>query len=193
MAKPVVVIHLSATSSFQLSRLERRKLYVFKCRMPVASAGQACTRAGLPDDGAVLIRDSLTFRVDRWRPGRSEPRTAMALPFHRWPPPSENRWISRSHCPPPICQTLQSHPSTAWSPNLSTTALVGHFRLANSGGFPSTSEPISVRKLDSSFPTNIAISLLGGMLIELRFLAPNAPPPPEEVAGSEDDLDVEML
>jgi hypothetical protein len=178
MAKPVVVTHFSATSSFQLSRLKRRKLDGAKRRMSVASAGQACTRDGLTDDGAALIRDGLTLMVARWRPGRSEPRTAMAHPFHRCPPPWEKRWISRGHCPPPTCQSLPPRLSTAWSPNPLTIALLGHFSLANSGGFPSISEPTS---------------FLVGMLIELRFRAPNAPPLPLEVAGTEDDRDFEML
>lgn len=47
MAKPVVVTHLGATSSFQLNKHERPKLYGVRRRIPVDSAGQACTRAAL--------------------------------------------------------------------------------------------------------------------------------------------------
>lgn len=51
MAKPVVVTHLGATSSFQLNKHERPKLYGVRRRIPVDSAGQACTRAGMTAQG----------------------------------------------------------------------------------------------------------------------------------------------
>ena len=55
MAKPIVVSHQGVVSSFQLSKLERQKLYGAKRRIPVDGAGEPCSRAALTDDGAVLI------------------------------------------------------------------------------------------------------------------------------------------
>jgi hypothetical protein len=55
MAKPIVVSHMGAESSFQFSKLERQKLYGARRRMPVDASGEPCTRAALTDDGMVLI------------------------------------------------------------------------------------------------------------------------------------------
>jgi len=40
MAKPIVVSHMGAESSFQLSKLERQKLYGTRSRIPVDASGE---------------------------------------------------------------------------------------------------------------------------------------------------------
>lgn len=60
MAKPIVVGLRGGVSSFQLSKLERQRLYGSRRRIPVDGRGEACSRAALTDDGAVLLTSGMT-------------------------------------------------------------------------------------------------------------------------------------
>ena len=75
MAKPIVVRFKGAESRFDFAKLERKKLYGSRRRMPLGANGEPCKRAALTDDGRFLVRSGMSaqgyFTDDgRWIPNR---------------------------------------------------------------------------------------------------------------------------
>jgi hypothetical protein len=73
MAKPIIVKHGEAESSFAISKLERSKLYPTRKRVPLDGTGAPCTRAAMTADGNNVLRSGMTsqgyFTVSgRWVP-----------------------------------------------------------------------------------------------------------------------------
>ncbi len=60
MAKPIIVNWQGATSSFQIAKLDRKKLYGKRQRWVLDPEGQRCERAELMRDGSMLIRSGMT-------------------------------------------------------------------------------------------------------------------------------------
>jgi hypothetical protein len=60
MAKGLVVVFEGEASALGLEKLERAKLYGTRRRIAVDADGKACAKAGLTDDGAVLLRPGMT-------------------------------------------------------------------------------------------------------------------------------------
>ena len=54
MAKPIVVRFEGAESRFDFAKLERKKLYGSRRRMPLDAAGEPCKRAALTDDVSLI-------------------------------------------------------------------------------------------------------------------------------------------
>lgn len=55
MAKPLILEKDGQTTSFDVSLLERRKLYVSRKRVALDSQGRVCNRASLTGDGALVL------------------------------------------------------------------------------------------------------------------------------------------
>ena len=73
MAKPMIVSINGKTSSFNLAKLERSKLYQIRKRVPLDGSGAACTRAAMTGDGANVIKSGMTAQAyfagdGRWVP-----------------------------------------------------------------------------------------------------------------------------
>ncbi len=60
MARSIVVSLEGKESTFAFSRLDRKKLYPTKKRIPLDSDGEACQRATLTDDGSMLVTPGMT-------------------------------------------------------------------------------------------------------------------------------------
>ncbi len=60
MVKPIILNFKGSVSSFYLRKLERKKLYGSRKRIPIDSKGEVCKRAALTDDGLVLITSGMT-------------------------------------------------------------------------------------------------------------------------------------
>ncbi len=60
MAREIVVEQAGQTSRFGLAKVDRTKLYGTRRRVPLDPSGQACARAELTSDGALLIRAGMT-------------------------------------------------------------------------------------------------------------------------------------
>ena len=60
MAKPIIVNWQGKTSSFQLAKLDRSKLYGKRQRWVLDPEGGRCERAELMRDGSMLIRSGMT-------------------------------------------------------------------------------------------------------------------------------------
>lgn len=60
MAKPIVVSFEGQESSFNISRLDRSKLYGQRRRIHLDPTGEQCQRAALTDDGSLLLVQGMT-------------------------------------------------------------------------------------------------------------------------------------
>lgn len=56
MAKPIILKHAGAVSTFDHSKVDRKKVYGKKVRMSLDPTGEVCASADLPDDGWMLVR-----------------------------------------------------------------------------------------------------------------------------------------
>lgn len=75
MAKPLLINFNSSSVIFELSKLDRTKLYGSRKRLVLDEHGQSCSRAALLDNGAVLIRAGITAQgyfteTGRWIPNK---------------------------------------------------------------------------------------------------------------------------
>lgn len=60
MARQVVVSFEGATSTFEMSKVDRSKLYGRRMRVPLDEHGEKCTRASLTEDGSVMVKSGMT-------------------------------------------------------------------------------------------------------------------------------------
>ena len=60
MAKPLMVTLGTETFSFSLNEVERADLYGSRKRVPTDASGRTCTRAGLTQDGSLLIASGMS-------------------------------------------------------------------------------------------------------------------------------------
>ena len=60
MARTIVVTLDGNASSFGFSRLDRKKLYATRKRIPLDSEGDPCQRATLTEDGSMLVTSGMT-------------------------------------------------------------------------------------------------------------------------------------
>ena len=63
MAKPLMVTLGTETFSFSLNEVERADLYGSRKRVPTDASGRTCTRAGLTQDGSLLIASGMSGQV----------------------------------------------------------------------------------------------------------------------------------
>lgn len=60
MAKPVVVSFNGAESSFDLAKVERKRLYGERRRIPLDADGENCIKSSLTTDGLYLLQSGMT-------------------------------------------------------------------------------------------------------------------------------------
>jgi hypothetical protein len=56
MAKPIIVSLNGVESSFDHSKVERKRLYGERRRVPLDAAGEPCVKSALTTDGQYLLR-----------------------------------------------------------------------------------------------------------------------------------------
>ncbi len=97
MARTIVVTLDGNTSSFGFSRLDRKKLYATRKRIPLDSDGDPCKRATLTDDGSMLVTSGMTGQ-------------GYFDPTGRWVQTSELVGLDADGTP------VEKHPSTLGAP-----------------------------------------------------------------------------
>ena len=60
MAKPIVVSLKCVESSFDLSKVERKRLYGERRRLPLDADGEICVKSSLTTDGLYLLQSGMT-------------------------------------------------------------------------------------------------------------------------------------
>ncbi len=63
MARDIIVERGGATSRFSFKKVDRKKLYGQRRRLPLDPDGEVCTRGELSADGALLIRSGMTAQA----------------------------------------------------------------------------------------------------------------------------------
>jgi len=77
MAKPIVASLSGKEYSFNLSKLDRAKIYGLKKRVALDSQGRFCTRAALSSDGAHLLLAGMTSQAYFGQDGHTVSRQEM--------------------------------------------------------------------------------------------------------------------
>lgn len=199
MAKPVVVSHQGVVSSFQLSKLERQKLYGTRRRVPVDAAGEPCTRAALTDDGAVLITAGMTAQGWFDSDGRQvESRDIGACDADGNPlelVPSTLGEEQQLEGPVPSTEVLDLALTAVYrlEPETLDDALASALTNGQIWRFRFNYRPDYRSEIAYLLANDDGVFALVGLPAVPRFLEPNAPPPPEDDDEGDDDLDFEML
>ena len=182
MAKPIVVSHQGMVSSFQLSKLERQKLYGARRRIPVDGAGEPCSRAALTDDGAVLITAGMTAQGWFDPDGRQVESREIAARDSEGNPlepvPSTLGEVQQLEGPVPATEVL----------DLAITAVYGLMPESQAASLQEGSiwrfsfnyRPDYRAETGYLLANDEGVFALVGVPACPRFLEPNAPPPPEE-------------
>lgn len=199
MAKPVVVRHCDATSSFRLTKLERRKLYGSRRRIPVDSHGEPCTRAALTDDGAVLITAGMTAQGWFDPDGRQVDSNDISAQDSTGAPvpqvPSTLGVPMDLEGPRPATDLLDLAVTSVYclEPESIDDQLAASLKAGELWRFPFNYRADFRSETGFLVMNDLGYFLLVGVPVEHRYLAPNAPPPPDDDEEADDDLDFEML
>lgn len=199
MAKPVVVSHQGVVSSFQLSKLERQKLYGARRRIPVDGAGEPCTRAALTDDGAVLITAGMTAQGWFDPDGRQvESREIGARDGDGHPLEPVPSTLGEEHQlegPVPATEVLDLSLTAVYrlEPESLDDGLAAALKEGSIWRFSFNYRPDYRAETAYLLANDEGLFALVGVPAGLRFLEPNAPPPPDDDDESDDELDFEML
>jgi hypothetical protein len=199
MAKPIVVSHMGAESSFQLSKLERQKLYGSRRRIPVDASGEPCTRAALTDDGMVLITAGMTaqgwFDPDGLQ---VENRDIGACDDDGNPlvlVPSTLGEVQPLEGPVPATEVLDLAIASIYllEPDNLDDQLAQALKAGEVWRFRFNYRPDYRAETAYLLANQEGVFALVGAPSAPSYLAANAPPPPEDVEEGDDDLDFEML
>ena len=199
MAKPIVVSHQGVVSSFQLSKLERQKLYGVRRRIPVDGVGEPCSRAALTDDGTVLITAGMTaqgwFDLD----GRQVESREIGARDGEGNPlelvPSTLGEEEQLEGPVPATEVLDLALASVYSlqPESLDEGLAASLQEGLIWRFSFNYRPDYRAETAYLLANDDGVFALVGVPAAPRFLEPNAPPPPDDDEESDDDLDFEML
>lgn len=199
MAKPIVVSHRGIVSSFQLSKLERQKLYGARRRIPVDGAGEPCSRAALTEDGAVLITAGMTAQGWFDPAGRQVEsreigaRDGEGNPLE--PVPSTLGEQQQLEGPVPATEVLDLSLTAIYrlEPESLDEGLAASLQEGSIWRFSFNYRPDYRAESAYLLANDEGIFALVGVPAASCFLEPNALPPPEDDDESDDDLDFEML
>jgi hypothetical protein len=199
MARPIVVTHQGVVSSFQLSKLERQKLYGARRRIPVDAAGEPCARAALTDDGAVLITAGMTaqgwFDPDGHQVESREigARDSDGNPLE--PVPSTLGEQQQLEGPVSATEVLDLALASVYrlEPENLDEGLAAELQDGLIWRFRFNYRPDYRAETAYLLANAEGVFALVGVPAGPRFLEPNAPPPPEDDEEVEGDLDFEML
>lgn len=199
MAKPIVVSHRGIVSSFQLSKLERQKLYGARRRIPVDGAGEPCSRAALTDDGAVLITAGMTAQGWFDPAGRQVEsreigaRDGEGNPLE--PVPSTLGEQQQLEGPVPATEVLDLSLTAIYrlEPESLDEGLAASLQEGSIWRFSFNYRPDYRAESAYLLANDEGMFALVGVPAVSCFLEPNALPPPEDDDESDDDLDFEML
>ena len=196
MAKPIVVSHQGMVSSFQLSKLERQKLYGARRRIPVDGAGEPCSRAALTDDGAVLITAGMTAQGWFDPDGRQVESREIAARDSEGNPlepvPSTLGEVQQLEGPVPATEVLDLAITAVYG--LMPESLAASLQEGSIWRFSFNYRPDYRAETGYLLANDEGVFALVGVPACPRFLEPNAPPPPDDDESDDDlDFDFEML
>ncbi len=199
MPKPILVRFQGEQSSFQLSKLERQKLYGTRRRIPVDASGEPCSRAALTDDGTVLITAGMTAQGWFTPDGRQVEsreigaRDADGQPLE--PQPSTLGEVQELEGPVAATEVLDLALSAVYrlAPENLDPSLASELQAGRIWRFRFNYRPDYRAETAFLLANDEGFFAVVGQPASPRLLEPNAPPPPEDDEESDEDLDFEML
>jgi hypothetical protein len=199
VAKGLVLALNGRTSSFQIEKVERAKLYGVRRRLVVDDQGRTCSRASLTDDGQVLLRAGMTAQGWFDTDGRQVEQKAIGAED------ADGGLLELVPSTLGVEQALQGPVDAREMLDLSLTAV---YRIT-----PEALDDSLARSLAEGqfwrFPFNYrpdyrsetgylvqnaeGIFAIIGTPAPAQYLEPHAPPPPADDDEDEGDLDFEMM
>lgn len=199
MARGVVVALNGKTSSFQIEKIERAKLYGVRRRLAVDGEGRTCSRAALTDDGQVLLRAGMTAQGWFDTDGRQIEQKAIGAEDADGNPldlvPS-TLGVEQSLVGPVDAREVLDLSLTAVyrvAPDELDEALARSLAEGQFWRFPFNYRPDYRSETGYLVQNADGIFALIGTPAPARYLEPQAPPPPVDDDDDEGDLDFEMM
>ncbi len=199
MAKGLVLTLDGKTSSFQIEKVERAKLYGFRRRLVVDDTGRTCSRASLTDDGQVLLRAGMTAQGWFDTDGRQVEQKAIGAED------ADGRLLELVPSTLGVEQALQGPVDAREVLDLSLTAvyritadaldesLAQSLAEGQFWRFPFNYRPDYRSEIGYIVQNPEGIFAIIGTPAPAQYLEPHAPPPPADDDEDEGDLDFEMM
>jgi hypothetical protein len=187
------------TSSFQIEKVERAKLYGFRRRLVVDDTGRTCSRASLTDDGQVLLRAGMTAQGWFDTDGRQVEQKAIGAED------ADGRLLELVPSTLGVEQALQGPVDAREVLDLSLTAvyritadaldesLAQSLAEGQFWRFPFNYRPDYRSEIGYIVQNPEGIFAIIGTPAPAQYLEPHAPPPPADDDEDEGDLDFEMM
>jgi hypothetical protein len=187
------------TSSFQIEKVERAKLYGVRRRLAVDHQGRTCSRASLTDDGQVLLRAGMTAQGWFDTDGRQVEQKAIGAED------ADGKAIDLVPSTLGVEQRLEGPVDAREVLDLSLTAvyritaealdetLAQSLAEGQFWRFPFNYRPDYRSEIGYLVQNPEGIFAIIGTPAPAQYLEPHAPPPPADDDEDEGDLDFEMM
>ena len=199
MAKPLIISKNKEASIFQLKKIERKKLYGFRKRLPIDENNEECKRASLTEDGKVLIKSGMTSQGWFIHGGKQIESSEIGAIDE------DNNELDLVPSTLGINQNLQGPTNPKELLDLCVTTVYSLLPDQVSTELDSSLDKGEVWKF--SFNLRADYRMETGFILKndtgyfaiigvpnhINMLSPNAPPPDDEDADEEDELDFEMF
>jgi hypothetical protein len=199
VAKGLVLTLDGETSSFQIEKVERAKLYGVRRRLAVDHKGRTCSRASLTDDGQVLLRAGMTAQGWFDADGRQVEQKAIGAED------ADGKAIDLVPSTLGVEQRLEGPVDAREVLDLSLTAvyritaealdesLAQSLAEGQFWRFPFNYRPDYRSEIGYIVQNPEGIFAIIGTPAPAQYLEPHAPPPPADDDEDEGDLDFEMM
>jgi hypothetical protein len=199
VAKGLVLTLDGKTSSFQIEKVERAKLYGVRRRLAVDHQGRTCSRASLTDDGQVLLRAGMTAQGWFDADGRQVEQKAIGAED------ADGKSLDLVPSTLGVEQLLQGPVDAREMLDLSLTAvyritpealdesLAQSLAEGQFWRFPFNYRPDYRSEIGYIVQNPEGIFAIIGTPAPAQYLEPHAPPPPADDDEDEGDLDFEMM
>jgi hypothetical protein len=199
MAKGISVSFSGANSSFAFEKLERSKLYGTRRRVALGADGLACIRASLTEDGQVLLRSGMTAQGYFAEDGRQVDAAELVSVDDAGNPlalvPS-TLGVEQPLVGPIDPKELLDVGITSiyrLTPETIDDALAKALASGEIFRAPFNYRPDYRCETAYLVQNDNGLFALVGVPTTPAWLAPDAPPPVDESADADDDLDFEMF
>jgi hypothetical protein len=199
MARGIVVTHAGETSSFALEKLERAKLYGSRRRVAIDEEGNVCSRAAMTDDGRVVLRSGMTAQGYFDPDGRQVETSALEAVDE------QGRALALVPSTLGVAQPAEGPVDPRHALDLTITAVyrleaesVGAALAASLATGSVFRIPFNYRpdyRSETAYlvQNDAGCFALVGVPAAATWLEPDAPPPVDDAADDESDLDFDMF
>lgn len=199
MPKGIVVACNGTSSSFQIEKVERAKMYGVRRRLAVDQKGRTCARAALTHDGQVLLRAGMTAQGWFDTDGRQIEQKVIGAEGADGNPldlvPSTLGVEQPLEGPIAATEVLDLSLTAVYRivPEQLDDVLAASLAAGEFWRFPFNHRPDYRSETGYLVQNADGIFALVGVPAAAEFLEPQAPPPLADDDDDDDDLDFEMM